>query len=293
MAGNMNQSIINLYDEYTHKPLPRREFMERLVTLTGSIAAANGALALLEPNAAMAQTIAADDPRLVTQDGVSIADNAKGYLVRPRQATRKGFVIVVHENRGLNAHIRDVARRVALGGFVAFAPDYLTPLGGTPDNPDTARDMFSKLPAEAVIDITKKMIAYGNAHPEGSGKTGIVGFCWGGGVVNRAAVTLPELAAGVVYYGVAPDVSKTGDIKAALMVHLAGLDERVNNTYPPYEAALKAAGKNAVVHRYEGVNHAFNNDTSAERFNKAAADLAWERTLTFFTKELAGPRTTG
>jgi carboxymethylenebutenolidase len=214
-------------------------------------------------------------------------------MARPRQTGRKGFVIVVHENRGLNAHIRDVTRRVALGGFVAFAPDYLTPLGGTPDNPDTARDMFARLPAEAVIEITRKLVTYGNAHPEASGKTGIVGFCWGGGVVNRAAVTLPELAAGVVYYGVAPDVSKTGDIKAALMVHLAGLDERVNNTYPPYEAALKAAGKNAVVHRYDGVNHAFNNDTSAERFNKAAADQAWERTLAFLAKELAGPRTTG
>ncbi|MGL5116226.1 MAG: dienelactone hydrolase family protein [Beijerinckiaceae bacterium] len=289
----MNQSVINLYDEYTHKPLPRREFMERLVVLTGSIAAANGALALLEPNAALAQTIAVDDPRLVTQDAMTIAEGVKGYMARPREAARKGFVIVVHENRGLNAHIRDVARRMALGGFVAFAPDYLTPLGGTPADPDAARDLFAKLPAEAVIDITKKAIAYGDKHPEASGKTGIVGFCWGGGVVNRAAVMLPELAAGVVYYGVAPDVTKTGDIKAALMVHLAGLDDRVNATYPAYEAALKAASKNAVVHRYEGVNHAFNNDTSAERFNKAAADLAWERTLAFFGKELTGTAKSG
>lgn len=289
----MNQSIINLYDEYTHAPLPRRVFMERLVLLTGSIAAANTALSMLEPNAALAQTVAPDDPRLITDAKFTIADGVVGQLSRPREAARKGFVIVVHENRGLNAHIRDVARRMALGGFVAFAPDYLTPLGGTPDNPDTARDMFAKLPADTVMDITRKAIAFGDKHPEGSGKTGMVGFCWGGGVVNRAAVTLPELTAGVVYYGVAPDVSKTADIKAALIVHLAGLDERVNATYPPYEAALKAAGKNAAIHRYEGVNHAFNNDTSAERFNKAAADLAWERTLAFFTKELAGPAKAG
>jgi carboxymethylenebutenolidase len=282
----MDQKIIALYDEFTHKPLPRRVFIERLTALVGSVAAANAAIALLEPNAAVAQTIASDDGRIIVTENHSLAEGVLGLLAVPKDNKKRGFVLVVHENRGLNAHIKDVTRRMAVDGFVAFAPDYLQLMGGTPADPDAARDMFAKLNAADVLALSRKAVLAGNAHPQGSSKTGMVGFCWGGGVVNRSITSIPELAAGVCYYGVAPDVAAVPNMKGALIAHLAGLDDRVNNTFPPYEAALKAARKNAIVYRYEGVNHAFNNDTSAERYNKAAADLAWSRTLEFFSKEL-------
>jgi carboxymethylenebutenolidase len=197
-------------------------------------------------------------------------------------------VIVVHENRGLNAHIKDVARRMAIAGFAAFAPDYLHALGGTPADPDAAREMFPRLAAADVLETSRKAVVAAAAHPAGSGKAGMVGFCWGGGQVNRTIVGVPELSAGVAYYGVAPpELARIPNMRGALMVHLAGVDERVNATYPAYEAALTAAGRRFVVHRYEGAQHAFNNDTSAERYNQAAADLAWSRTLEFLGRELA------
>ncbi|MGL4239735.1 MAG: dienelactone hydrolase family protein [Beijerinckiaceae bacterium] len=283
----MRQDVIDLYDEFTHRPLPRRVFMERLVALVGSAAAASAALAQLEPNAARAQTVAPDDPRIATTENHRLAEGVVGLLAIPKDNRRQGFVIVVHENRGLNAHIRDVARRMAVEGFAAFAPDYLHAMGGTPADPDAAREMFPKLNPAEVLETSRRAILAAAAHPAGSGKAGMTGFCWGGGQVNRAIVGVPELAAGVAYYGVAPDVSLAPNMKGKLMVHLAGIDDRVNATYPPYETALKAAGKDFVVHRYEGVQHAFNNDTSAERYNKAAADLAWLRTMLFFKKELA------
>jgi carboxymethylenebutenolidase len=283
----MNQDIINLYDEYTHRPLPRRVFMERLVGMVGSIAAANVALGLLEPSAANAQTVAPDDARITSMENHRLAEGVVGLLAVPRDNNKLGFVLVVHENRGLNAHIKDVTRRMAVAGFAAFAPDYLHALGGTPADADAARDMFPRLSAADVLETSRKAVLAGAAHPAGSGKTGMIGFCWGGGVVNRSLVGIPELAAGVAYYGVAPDVAQVPNMKGALMVHLAGVDDRVNSTYPPYEAALQAAGKSAVIHRYDGVQHAFNNDTSVERFNKVAADLAWSRTLDFLRKELA------
>ncbi len=166
-------------------------------------------------------------------------------------------------------------------------------MGGTPADPDQAREMFPKLAPADVLSLSRKAVLAAVAHPAGSGKAGMVGFCWGGGVVNRSITGIPELAAGVAYYGVAPDLAQVPGMKGALMVHLAGQDERVNSTYPPYEAALKAAGKSFVIHRYEGVQHAFNNDTSAERYDRAAADLAWSRTLDFFRKELAGAAKAG
>jgi carboxymethylenebutenolidase len=281
------QDIISLYDEYTHKPLPRRIFMERLIGMVGSLAAANAALALLEPNAAIAQTIAPDDPRLMITENHRLTEGVVGLLALPKDNQKLGFVVVVHENRGLNAHIKDVARRFAVAGFAAFAPDYLALLGGTPADPDAARDLFPKLDAGAVLALSRKAVLAGNAHPAGSGKTGIVGFCWGGGVVNRSVLGIPELAAGVCYYGVAPNIGEVTGMKAALMVHLAGIDDRVNSTFPPFELALEFEKKSATIHRYEGSQHAFNNDTSADRYNKPAADLAWSRTLQFFRKELA------
>jgi len=290
----MNQDIIDLYDEYTHKPLPRRAFMERLVALVGSVAAANVALLALEPNAARAQTVAPDDPRIAVTENHGLAEGVVGLLALPKDNKRQGFVLVVHENRGLNAHIKDVARRMAVAGFAAFAPDYLHAMGGTPADADAARDMFPKLAPSDVLDLSRRAAVAAAAHPEGSGKAGMVGFCWGGGVVNRSILAISELAAGVAYYGVAPpDLSQVPAMRGALMAHLAGQDDRVNSTYPPYEAALKAAGRNHAIHRYEGVQHAFNNDTSAERYDRAAAELAWSRTLEFFRKELSGPAKAG
>jgi carboxymethylenebutenolidase len=293
MNERINQDIINLYDEYTHKPLPRRVFMERLVAMVGSVAAANAALALIEPNAAVAQTVAPNDPRIETTENHALTEGVVGLLALPKDNKRQGFVVVVHENRGLNAHIKDVARRVAVAGFAAFAPDYLHAMGGTPADADAARDMFPKLAPADVLETSRRAVRAAAAHPAGSGKAGMVGFCWGGGVVNRSIVGVPELAAGVAYYGVAPDVAQVPAMRGALMAHLAGLDDRVNGTYPPYEAALKAAAKSYVIHRYEGTQHAFNNDTSAERYDRAAAELAWSRTLEFFRKELAGPAKAG
>ncbi len=284
----MDRNIIDLYDEYTHAPLPRRVFMERLVVMVGSLAAANTALMLLEPDAAQAQTVKPDDARIAVTANHTLADGVVGYLATPKGSPKNGFVLVVHENRGLNAHIQDVTRRMATDGFAAFAPDYLHSLGGTPEDGDKARALFPTLTPQIILETSRKAVLAGQRHSEGSGKTGMVGFCWGGGVVNRSIVMIPELAAGACYYGVAPDVAQVPNMKGALIAHLAGLDDRVNNTFPPFESALKTAGKNAVIYRYEGVNHAFNNDSSAERFNKAAADLAWERTLALFRKELAG-----
>lgn len=290
----MNQDIIDLYDEYTHKPLPRRVFMERLVAMVGSIAAANAALALIEPNAAKAQTVAPNDPRIAVTENHPLAAGVVGLLAVPADNRRQGFVLVVHENRGLNAHIKDVTRRMAVAGFAAFAPDYLHAMGGTPADPDAAREMFPKLNPAEVLETSRKAVVAATAHPAGSGRAGMIGFCWGGGQVNRTIVGVPELAAGVAYYGVAPpDLTQVPNMRGALMVHLAGVDERVNSTYPAYDTALKAAGRRYQIHRYEGAQHAFNNDTSAERYDRAAAELAWSRTLEFLKRELAAPAKAG
>lgn len=282
----MDQRIVDLYDEYTHKPLDRRVFMERLVALTGSTAAAQLALAGLASNYALAQTITENDPRIST-DRLEIG-GLKFYRARPRDVTpeaARAAVIVIHENRGLNPHIEDVTRRVAAAGYLALAPDMLTPLGGTPKDEDAARDMFPKLDLAksadqlaGVVDQLKK------ASPPK--KVGAVGFCWGGGMVNMLAVAAPGLDAGVVYYG-APPKGDVARINAALMMHYASLDKRINDMVPPYEEALKKAGKPFQSFMYEGVNHAFNNDTGGERYSKTAADLAWGRTLAFFKEKLA------
>lgn len=283
----MDQKIIELYDEYTHAPLPRRVFLERLTVLVGSAAAVEATLRLLEPGYAHAQTVAETDPRISTER-ITIGGEIplKAYLARPKASGTRGGVIVVHENRGLNAHIEDVTRRVAAAGFVALAPDYLSVNGGTPGDPDKAREMFPGVRPEAVIGMTQQAMAALKADATVNGKVGIMGFCWGGGVVNRAAVAIPDLAAGVVFYGVAPDLAGVPAIRAPLLVHLAALDQRVNDTYPKYEEALKAAGKRYTIHMYPGVNHAFHNDTSGERYNEAAAKLAFDRTIAFFKAEL-------
>ncbi|BBE74720.1 dienelactone hydrolase family protein [Oharaeibacter diazotrophicus] len=282
--------MIRLYDEYTHVTLDRRGFMEKLKRAAGSAAAAAAIVPLLEANQARAAILAEDDPRVAaeTVSWKGASGEMSGYLVKPAGATGKlPAVIVIHENRGLNPHIRDVARRVAVEGFVALAPDFLSPAGGTPADEDQARDMIGKLDAMATLNDAVATVAYLKGREDAAGKVGAVGFCWGGGLVNQLATAAPDLAAGVAYYGRTPDPKAVTNIKAAMLLHYAGLDERINAGIAEYDAALKAAGVAHEIHVYDGVNHAFNNDTSAARYDKAAADLAWGRTIAFFKANLA------
>jgi carboxymethylenebutenolidase len=286
----ITQAMINAYDEYTHLTLDRRRFMERLTALAGSGAAAAAIAPLLAANSASAEMIAADDNRLIAKDVVygGSSGEMKGYVVRPTEATGPlGSVIVIHENRGLNAHTRDVARRMALEGFIALAPDFLSPSGGTPDNEDQARELIGKLDPAVTVANAEASLKFLAELDGASGNVGAIGFCWGGGLVNRFATKSPELKAGVAYYGAQPPVEDVAAIKAAMMMHYAGLDERINAGIEAYRAALEAGGKTFEIHMYDGVNHAFNNDTSAARYDKAAADLAWQRTVDFLKKNLA------
>jgi carboxymethylenebutenolidase len=286
----MRQEIIDLYDEFTHRGLDRRVFMSRLAELAGGTAAAAAALAMLRADPAKAAQVAADDPRVATESVVVRADaeTLKGYLVRPAGAGGKlPAVLVVHENRGLNPHIEDVARRLGTAGYMALALDFLSPAGGTPTDEDKARDMIGKLDPGEVVENARTAIAYLKQRPDSNGKVGMVGFCWGGGVVNRTAASGADLDAAVVFYGAVPSADAVPNIKAPLLLNYAGIDERINAGLPGYEEALKKAGKSYTLHRYEGVNHAFHNDTSAARYDAAAAKLAWQRTLDFFQEHLA------
>jgi len=286
----ITQAMIDAYDEYTHLTLDRRGFMQKLKTLAGSGAAAAAIMPMLAANQANSAMVEEGDARLdvaeITYPGAS--GEMKGYLAIPKDAAEKlPAVIVIHENRGLNPHIRDIARRMALEGFVALAPDFLSPNGGTPANEDEARAMFQSLDmanATANGEATRAFLA---GHEKTNGKVGAIGFCWGGGMVNRMAVASPELGAGVAYYGSQAPADQVPAIQAPLMLHYAGLDERINAGIDAYKAALDANGKTYELHMYEGVNHAFNNDTSAARYDKAAADLAWSRTVEFLKKNLA------
>ena len=286
----ITQAMINAYDEYTHLRLDRRRFMERLTALAGSGAAAAAIAPLLAANSASAEMIAADDARLTAKDVVygGSSGEMKGYLVRPTEATGPlGSVIIIHENRGLNPHTRDVARRMALEGFIALAPDFLSPSGGTPDTEDQAREMIGKLDPAATAANAEASLQFLSKIDGGNGKVGAIGFCWGGGLVNRFATRSPDLKAGVAYYGAQAAAEDVPGIKAALMLHYAGLDERINAGIDAYRKALEANGKSFEIHMYDGVNHAFNNDTSAARYDKTAADLAWGRTVEFLKKNLA------
>ncbi|HEY0568526.1 MAG TPA: dienelactone hydrolase family protein [Xanthobacteraceae bacterium] len=287
----MDQRIINLYDRFTHGGLNRREFLDRLAELAGSTAAAAALLPLLHNDYAKAAIVAADDPRLaietVTYDGAGT--QISGYLTRFKDKIKRPAVIVIHENRGLNPHIEDVARRIALEGFLALAVDMLSPHGGTPKDEDKAREMFGTLK----LDETEKQLAaavrFLEQHAESTGRVGAIGFCWGGGMVNRLAAANPNLKAGVAYYGRQIAAERVPAIQASLLLQYAGNDEPVNAGIAAYEAALKANGKKYLIHHYEGAQHAFNNDTNAARYNKLAADLAWERTIAFLKEELGTP----
>ena len=285
----MDQRIIDLYDAYTHGGMSRRAFLDKLAALVGSTAVASALLPLLASNYAKAETVPENDARIAAETvSVPGVQNLSGYLVRPRSGgDRLPAVIVIHENRGLNPHIRDVTRRFATEGFLALGLDFLSPLGGTPQDEEKAREIFGQLKPGDAVAYAKAALAYLKGHPNGNGKVGAVGFCWGGGVVNNLAVHEPDLAAGVAYYGRQPNPEEVPRIRAAMLLHYAGLDQGINAGIPAYEAALKAAGKTYEIHMYEGANHAFNNDTSAARYHKEAADLAWSRTVAFLSRHLA------
>ena len=286
----ITQAMIDAYDEYTHLTLDRRRFMEKLSLLAGSGAAAAAIAPLLSANQARAAIVEESDGRLTSEEITypGAGGQMKGYLVFPKDAAEKlPGVIVIHENRGLNPHIRDVARRMALEGFIALAPDFLSPSGGTPANEDEARDMIGKLDPAVTAANAEASLQFLAKLDGATGKVGAIGFCWGGGLVNRFATKSPELKAGVAYYGAQPTAEEVPTIKAALMLHYAGLDERINAGIDAYRKALEAGGKTFEIHVYDGVNHAFNNDTSAARYDKAAADLAWQRTVEFLKRNLA------
>lgn len=284
----MDQRIIDLYDDFTHGGMSRRSFIDKLAALAGSTAAATALLPILQNNYAHAQTVPENDARITTETvDIPGAPGLKGYLVKPKDAAGKlPNVIVIHENRGLNPHIKDVTRRMATEGFIALGLDYLSPMGGTPADEDKGRDMIGQLKQPDVIAYGKAAVAYLKGRPDGNGKVGAIGFCWGGGAVNNLAVNEPSLNAGVAYYGGQPKAEDVPKISAAMMMHYGGLDERINAGIPAYEAALKQAGKTYEIYVYEGANHAFNNDTNAARYDKEAADLAWSRTVGFLKKNL-------
>ena len=282
----MDQRIINLYDEYTHKPLKRQEFLKRLTVLAGSTVAAMSLLPALENNYASAAVTKADDlfTEYISYPGVP--NEMKAYVARPAKETKYPAIIVIHENRGLNAHIEDVARRAANGGYLAIAPNALSALGKTPANEDEARSLFQELKPEDSLRNFMNVFDYLSTRKDYNGKVGCVGFCWGGAMANRLAVNVPALKAAVAFYGAQPEATDVPKIKAAIQLHYAGLDERINAGIPAYEDVLKKNNISYELHMYDGVNHAFHNDTSASRYNEAAAKLAWKRTMEFFEKHL-------
>ncbi|HEX8263722.1 MAG TPA: dienelactone hydrolase family protein [Allosphingosinicella sp.] len=285
--SDLRAAAIALYDRFTHEGIDRRAFMAELTRLAGSAAAASVLLASIAADPAAAALVPERDTRLRTSRmswPVGGGRIMKGYQAEPRKASGPlGSMLVIHENRGLNGHVEDVARRLAVAGYRAVAPDFLSPVGGTPANEDSAREAIGKLDlGQAAADAVATLRLL-KSLPGSNGKAGAVGFCWGGGMVNRVAVAAGDLLdAGVPFYGPAPDPSLAPQVRAPLQLHYAGLDERVNKTGLPWRDALQAAGKTVEAHVYPGVNHAFHNDTSAERYDKAAATLAWQRTLDFF-----------
>jgi carboxymethylenebutenolidase len=284
----ITQAMINLYDEFTHVTNDRADFMRRLTELVGTSEAAQAIAAMISANMSAAGIVPENDSR-IKSEFVTYGDQMTGYLAWPASAAgRLPAVLVVHENRGLVPHIRDVVRRVALEGFLAFGPDFLSPLGGTPDDEDKGRDMIGKLEAPKVTEQAVAAVRWLKAHEKSTGKVGAIGFCWGGGVVNRLAVAAgSDLAVAIPYYGAQPPAADVPKIRAELLLHYAGNDERINAGIPAYKDALAAAGVKHELHMYEGAQHAFNNDTTEARYNKAAADLAWSRTIATLKRALA------
>jgi carboxymethylenebutenolidase len=291
-AADFDPQALKLFDQYVHGLLSRRDFLQRAAQFAAAGVTAEGLLAALSPRFAEAQQVATDDPRIKTRY-VEIASpkgygTVRGYLAQPAKAKGKlPTVLVAHENRGLNPHIEDIARRLALDNFIAFAPDALFPLGGYPGEEDKARELFGKLEQTktredfvAAADFLKRL-------PEGNGKVGVVGFCYGGGIANFLATRVPDLGAAVPFYGAQPTAEEAAHIKAPLLLQYAEKDERITSGWPAYEQALKGAGVRYRVYIYPGVQHGFNNDTTP-RYDEAAAKLAWKRTVEFFNAHLRG-----
>ncbi|MCF8161064.1 MAG: dienelactone hydrolase family protein [Polaromonas sp.] len=289
-AHDFDQELLILFDAYVHGTIDRRGFLAGAQKFAVAGMSASMLLAALSPNFAQAQQVGPDDPRLKTERLAFVSPDGhgtvNGYLVR--LAGTSGplpAILVAHENRGLNPHIEDIARRLALDGFMAFAPDALTPLGGYPGDEDKARQLFAKLDQAKTREDFVSAARYLKGRSDCSGKLGVVGFCWGGGIAHVLATRLPELGAAVPFYGNHPPAEDAAKVKAPLLIHFAGVDERINAAWPAYEAALKAAGVAYTAHVYAGTQHGFNNDTTP-RFDAASAKLAWARTLAFFENNL-------
>lgn len=293
-AADFDQELLILFDAYVHGDIDRRTFLDRARKFAVGGLTAAGLLTALSPQFAAAQVIKPDDARLATSriEYASPKGNGtvKGYLAQPAQAAdaskKLPTVLVVHENRGLNPHIEDITRRLALDGYLAFAPDMLTPLGGYPGDEDKARALFAQLDQAKCREDFVTAYDVLKARPECNGKVGVVGFCYGGGIAHMLATRVPTLAAAVPFYGNHPAAEDAARVKAPLLIHFAAVDERINAAWPAYEAALKAAGTRYTAHTYPGTQHGFNNDTTP-RFDAAAAQLAWGRTLEFFKTHLS------
>jgi carboxymethylenebutenolidase len=286
-----DQKILDLFDGYVHGLLTRRQFIDRAAGFTAAGVTAASILSSLSPNYALAEQVSPDDASIETSykeySSPKGAGVMRGYLARPSGITHKlPGVVVVHENRGLNPYIEDVARRLAVAGFMAFAPDALTPLGGYPGNDDDGRTLQRERDSDEMTEDFIAAVEFLQAHPDCTGKVGAVGFCFGGGMVQKLAVRMPSLAAGVPFYGRHPVPEEAARIEAPLMLHHAGLDDRVNASWPAFEKGLQDAGRDYSNFLYADVNHGFHNDTTP-RYDKAAAELAWQRTLEHFSRHLA------
>lgn len=290
--SDLHDRAVQLYDAFTHDHHDRRTLLKQMTALAGSAVAAEALIAGIAGSPAAASMIDPADPRLTTRmlTGTEAGKPSRAYFAAARRAAgKRGVVLVIHENRGLTPHIQDITRRLALAGFIAIAPDLLAPQGGTPADEDQARTLIGTTDYDLALAQAQAMLAKARAYPRSSGKVGAVGFCWGGAFVDRLAVAAGSaLAAGVAYYGPAPAPSEAAKVQAALMLHYAGRDGRVNATGEAWTEALAAAGKSVEAFTYPGVDHAFNNDTSADRYNAAAAALAWQRTIAFLHHQLDG-----
>jgi carboxymethylenebutenolidase len=287
----VDRRIIDLYNEYVHTALPRREFLTRLTKIAGGVAAATSVLALLEPNYAQARQVEPDDKRLKTEKIEFNGPNGavKAYVARPKKLGRGdkvAGVLVIHENRGLNEHIEDVARRTALAGYVAIAPDGLSVAGGAPADQEAARDLFTKTDGARIAGDVLAAVPWLAADASSNGKIGVVGFCYGGGLALRAAIEAVGVDCAVAFYGRQLSAEDTKRLKVPVLLHYAGSDERVNAGIPEFRAALDAQGVPYSLNMYPGTQHGFHNDSSEARYNEPAAKLAWQRTLDFFATYL-------
>ncbi len=285
----MDKKIISIYEDYKQGRTNRRDFIKKLAMVAGSTAAAMALLPVLEENTVSASSATQTDPDLMTEfiKYPGETGEVKGFLAWPKVGKKFPAVLIIHENRGLQPHIQDVTRRMAKEGFLALAPDALSPLGGTPDNdPDKAVTMIGQLDKDKTIKNFVAAVKYLKTNPLSTGKVGCTGFCWGGGMTNQVAVNSPDLDAAVPYYGMQPTAEQVASIKAPVMAHYAGDDARINQGIPAFEEALKKEKKEYQIFMYEGAGHAFNNDSNPERYNEKAAKLAWSRTIAFFKEKL-------